>query len=172
MTDSLRSGAPSTLTCLPLPNTTGCLHVCSIGRRTLVGFWFACSEPSTAQPAHLYMYRAGRDVVLDPAVDADPFSFPTTKFFQPPFNSARVAAQGGWFSVHPYYAQDKFKALDEDVIHTPWIWHMEIPASEKPSVLKKLNALGVNHRSLFPDLDGLCRHISWEHTSQWPLSAF
>lgn len=138
----------------------------------LVALWFACAEPSTTQPAHLYIYRASEDVRLDPTVDSDPFSFAVTKIFQPPHNNSRVAAQCGWFSVHPYYAGLNFKSLDEDVIHYLWVYHLEIPATEKPAILAKLDVLGVNHRSLFPDLDGLCRHITWEHTSKWPANAF
>lgn len=138
----------------------------------LVALWFACSEPSTEQQAHLYIYKASKGVLLDPRVDSDPFSFAVTKIFQPTHNNARVIAQCGWFSVHPYYAQQKFKGLDEDVVHFLSVFHLAIPAGEKAAILAKLDVLGVNHRSLFPDLDGLCRHISWEHTSKWPANAF
>ena len=138
----------------------------------LVALWFACSESSTQQPAHLYIYKASEHVLLDPTVDCDPFSFAVTKIFQPPHNNARVVAQCGWFSVHPYYAQLEFKGLDEDVIHFLWVYHLAIPAGEKAAILAKLDVLGINHRSLFPDLDGLCRHITWEYTSKWPADAF
>ena len=134
----------------------------------LVALWFACVEPSPLQSAHLYIYKASEETVLNSEADLDPFSFSVTKIFQPPHNSARVAAQCGWFSVHPYYAQSGFQGLDEDMIHFLWVYHLEIPAAEKPVILEKLDVLGVNHRSLFPDLDGLCRHITWEHTSKWP----
>lgn len=128
----------------------------------LVALWFACADQSSQEPAHLYIYKAGRDTILDSHVDTDPFSFAVTKIFQPTHNNARLIAQCGWFSVHPFYAQQKFKGLDEDVIHFLFVFHLQIPASEKSDILSKLNMLGINSRTLFPDLDGLCRQINWE----------
>lgn len=55
-----------------------------------------------------------------------------------------------------------FKPLDEDVVHFLSVFHTEISGRERISIVKKLNMLGINHRTLFPDLDGLCRPINWE----------
>jgi hypothetical protein len=37
-----------------------------------------------------------------------------------------------------------------------------IPRSKAESMLSELNTLGVNQKSLFPDLEGLGHYISWE----------
>ena len=130
-----------------------------------VALWFACSEFATPESGHLYIYRAAEDTVIDANTDADPFSYAITRIFQPSHNNARVIAQSGWFSVHPFYALLEFKGLDSDVIHFLWVWHLEIPAAEKGAILGKLDMLGVNQRFLFPDLDGLCKHLNWQMTS-------
>ena len=138
----------------------------------LVALWFACSEFATSESAHLSIYKGATDVILNPGAESDPFCYAVTRIFQPAHNNARVVAQSGWFSIHPFYAQLEFKALDEDVIHFLWVYHLEIPAAEKISIISYLDILGINHRSLFPDIDGLCRHISWQHSAKWPANAF
>ncbi|MCX7515400.1 FRG domain-containing protein [Frateuria sp. STR12] len=131
----------------------------------LVALWFACLEYWTAESAHLYIYRAAQDVLLDPSTDADPFAFAVTKVFRPAHNNARLVSQDGWFSIHPYYAGMSFKALDSDVIHFLWVYHLEIPHEQKSFILKKLDLLGINYRSMLPDLDGLCKYVNWRMTS-------
>ena len=36
-----------------------------------------------------------------------------------------------------------------------------IPAATKPALMETLNTYGINVVALFPDLDGLSKHINW-----------
>jgi FRG domain len=129
----------------------------------MIGLWFACLNQSPLENGHLYIYRTGEDQIVESGTTVDPFSLPTTKIFRPTHNNPRLVAQSGWFSVHPFYALQQFKGLDED-FYTISVYHLEIPAQEKAVVMQRLNLFGVNYRSLFPDIDGLCKYINWVST--------
>lgn len=68
----------------------------------LVALWFACFNGPGEDAAHLYIYKAGKDTILDPQIDTDPFSYAVSRIFQPAHNNDRVIGQNGWFSVHPF----------------------------------------------------------------------
>lgn len=81
------------------------------------------------------------------------------KILEPPYNSARLLAQDGVFTGHncpsvdlEAFAGKTFKAADLDISH---FFSWSIPARKKVALLGELNALGITHRSVFPDLDGI-----------------
>ena len=39
---------------------------------------------------------------------------------------------------------------------------IRVPAQAKPMVLRQLNAIGINRKYLFPDLEGLSSLVNWE----------
>ncbi len=79
----------------------------------------------------------------------------------------RIVAQEACFTVFPH-AQDyrPFRPL-EDITSYDGSYHlmlkMIIPRDWKDTFLHDLNLLGVNSRTLFPDLEGLTEFISWDH---------
>ena len=38
-----------------------------------------------------------------------------------------------------------------------------IPSTLKMTLLNRLDLMGTNAKSIFPDLEGYCRHINWKH---------
>jgi hypothetical protein len=135
----------------------------------LVALWFGCIDESNKENAHFYIYRTDKQYFLDRKKDTDIFNIPFTKIFKPRLNNARIIAQQGWFSIHHYYpgpnyindGQGKYYGMDEDVMHFLTIYHYEIPLDEKRIIISRLNRIGINYETLFPDLDGLCKNINW-----------
>jgi hypothetical protein len=135
----------------------------------LVALWFACSQYSTAENAHLYLYRVYPDNIANDRLHTDPFNWATTKVFRPSLNSTRLAAQSGWFTIHPCMGgQHGYMALDSDPIHFLSIYHFEVPSSQKKSILHSLDVMGINARSLFPGVDGLSQHMNWTFRESLP----
>lgn len=69
---------------------------------------------------------------------------------RPPEIDGRISAQGSVFSIRknpldPILPDAKF----------------EIPAAARGQILKELDELGVNHRTLFPDMQGLAKYLKW-----------
>ena len=128
----------------------------------LVALWFACNNQD-ARSGHLYIYKAAKSIVISQGEQTELFNQQSTKIFKPNLSNSRVIAQSGWFSLHPHQGVNGVRGLDDDIAHFTSIYHMEIPESEKTSIMSTLNILGINHSSLFPDLDGLCKYINWQN---------
>jgi hypothetical protein len=74
--------------------------------------------------------------------------------------------QGGIFTIHadPWKPLDELENndVDDDELDVCRLIGYQILGSHKPLRLKELNDLGVNRRTLFPDLDGLARGLVYE----------
>ncbi|HZL89420.1 MAG TPA: FRG domain-containing protein [Pirellulaceae bacterium] len=88
----------------------------------------------------------------------------------PVFNSPRLVAQDGAFTshAHPWEPLEKLagKVFDEDTLDIEHLYCWRIPEDSKPDIIRQLSALGINHRSVFPDLDGIARSL-WETEVLW-----
>jgi len=71
----------------------------------------------------------------------------------PPYNSPRITAQRGTFTVHG----SNNKGLERQF--TRRVAKIVIPKGAIPSLRRTLRTVGVTEFTLFPDLDGLCRDI-------------
>src|SRR5262249_39685681 len=80
-----------------------------------------------------------------------------------PMKIPRITSQEGVFTCHPKPAEP-FDPGHGEFGRV----RIVIPASSKATVLADLDALGVNEVSLFPDLDGLCRHMNWKVSLERP----
>ena len=92
------------------------------------------------------------------------------KLIYPFLSSPRIVAQDAAFTFHsnPWrpleeYARVRFQS-DKLDIDTLYRWR--IPAPRKHRIVADLSGLGVTHRLVFPDLDGIARSI-WETEVLW-----
>jgi hypothetical protein len=78
--------------------------------------------------------------------------------FLPEHIDARISAQSSFFM---YELSFKNKRLEDALKDRGTIQGIRIQAADKEPLRQELNALGMNRRSLFPDLGGLARHLKW-----------
>jgi FRG domain len=90
----------------------------------------------------------------------DPFEVKEVQFYLPSFVSARIAAQGGLFSVHP----DPNQAWSDKRLKK-----RTISSNSRKSFQRRLHFLGVNSFRLFPGLDGLAKTLDWQYNSNIEL---
>ena len=77
----------------------------------------------------------------------------------------RIFAQSGWFTVHVYDSKsDQFATLEKTEEPRPRLEKIQISGADFSFIRDELSRLGISHASMFPDLDGLCRDILWNHT--------
>lgn len=88
----------------------------------------------------------------DTARAASPFDTKDVQFFYPAHVTRRITAQRGLFTVHP----NPLKAYD-----APSKRQIVIPGRLKSEFRIKLDSLGFNHATMFPDIDGLARLLAW-----------
>ena len=85
----------------------------------------------------------------------------------PKMIDSRIISQEAAFTVFPFPPEYKrFRPLENTSKHGRSYWSLlkiVIPSESKLQMLTELNTLGVNSRTLFPDLVGLADFVSWKH---------
>lgn len=71
-------------------------------------------------------------------------------FLRPPEIDSRITAQASIFSIR----HDPFSPIKEEI-------KIIIPANKRKYILKELDGLGVNSRTLLPGLDGIANYLTW-----------
>ena len=142
----------------------------------LAALWFAVSDPGTADnpavavsepakadnPAVVWLLKPDWDDVAPEAVKNDVHA-ERNWIFAPQLVSERIVAQVGWFTVHRSTPDaPDFKPLETSPDLGHKLIKLVIPPAAFPGIRFDLSTLGVNSFTLFPGLDGLCRHIRWQ----------
>ena len=107
---------------------------------------FLCAEPYHSNPDQL---------VIELEIDSRPTS-PIA--FLPRNLFPRMSTQMSVFTVHPSL-KDGGKTITEVVLSDQGICKYIIPKNLKSQFEQKLSYLGINHRTLFPDLEGMAKFI-------------
>jgi hypothetical protein len=131
----------------------------------LVALWFACQDAYYfSQDSFVYIFQADEESVVNSTKESSPFTQNKTKILRPTLNNERIIAQSGWFTVHQYSKKNKkFVPLEANLEYKQGVTQFTIPHSSKKEILIKLSRYGVNNRTIFPDLEGLCRHLNWRY---------
>ncbi|MBX9704049.1 MAG: FRG domain-containing protein [Silvanigrellaceae bacterium] len=130
----------------------------------LVALWFACSdEKYKNQASFVYILNASEKMVINTKISESPFKTTLTRILRPTLNNNRIIAQSGWFTAHKFDKKsNKFIALENNTAIKPLLTQIEIEASAKSDIEKKLAVYGINNRTIYPDLIGLCAHLNWK----------
>jgi len=138
----------------------------------LVALWFAVKEPATVnkgakdrQPGIVWVFNPDDEDYADPDGALGPYVVKKTTVFRPKHVTRRIVAQAGWFTVHRYNPRKKdFTTLEHIGRLKPRCRSVLIPGESFSEIRDDLGRMGVSHASMFPDLDGLCKDILWNHT--------
>jgi hypothetical protein len=134
----------------------------------LVALYFACSDNARlnmhgavwaflrCQHEHAAFYDFFSD-------DRSPLELSGVKMIFGPYVSSRIPAQGGTFTVH----DDPSRALEgyDPSCYRPADFDLEkivkwkVSRENKKDLLIDLERVGINERTMFPDLDGIARGI-------------
>ena len=121
----------------------------------LIATYFACNENHNAN-GEIFIYES--KVKTTEQIE-DPFKIEkdTIILIQPQGTSTRLNNQLGYFSLH----NPPTKSLDGEKHLTK----IKIPSELKPEIIFMLNQFGVNNLSVFPDIEGLTKHLNWFYTN-------
>lgn len=126
----------------------------------LAALWFACSD---RQVGDTYVYVLSADEFMDEE-NKDPFGSGRTMVIRPTLNNPRIIAQHGWFTAHKYSGKTKkFVPLEQNKEIKKSVTEIIIPKTNRSEILISLDRHGVSSRTLFPDLEGLCKFLNWKH---------
>jgi len=132
----------------------------------LTALWFAVKDVPKKNNAHGVVW------VLIPETEdfrADterygPLSNKITKIFRPKIISKRISAQSGVFTVHKIIDGGRMISLETNRKYSKKLMKISIMPENFPVIRNRLNMLGVNSASVFPDIDGLCAHLQWRYS--------
>lgn len=136
----------------------------------LIALWFACSnEYLIDKSSFVYLLSANEEMLVDVNHTESPFLNTKTRILRPTLNNERIIAQSGWFTTHKFSrTQKRFVELEARKEERFKILEIEIPAESKKEILRMLSNLGVNNRTVFPDIAGLCFHLNWKYQVKIP----
>lgn len=135
----------------------------------LVALWFACiSEFHMDKPSFVYILNATEDMVINTKKSESPYRTTITRILRPTLNNNRIVAQSGWFTAHKFdKKRKKFIALENNSKIKSLLTQIEIEACAKIDIQKKLAIYGINNRTIYPDLTGLCAHLNWKNSDKF-----
>ncbi|MHA4811747.1 FRG domain-containing protein [Flavitalea flava] len=137
----------------------------------LVTLWFAVEKPPIKNETGIV--EDGVVWILSGVVDdfrtntgeIDPFTNKITEIFRSSVISRRISAQAGVFTVHKINSTGKMVKFETNKSFKDKLVKCIIPYSGFPAIRKQLHVLGVNNSTIFPDIDGFCKHLEWRFSS-------
>jgi hypothetical protein len=144
---------------------------------SLAALWFAVRNPPEKK-AYGKTHESGVVWVLCALVDDfrldtqdnGPFDNKSrTRIFRPKAISPPIVAQSGVFTVHRLQKPDadkeyKFVPLERNRNYKKKLTKFVVPPASFAGIRGELNMMNANAALLFPDLDGLCYHLTWRYT--------
>lgn len=139
-------------------------------RNPLAALWFALAYGGDS-PVVWRVTTLSSDFVSDSDRAKSPFELRRTRFFLPSHVSGRVSAQESCFSVHRFWksrstSKRTYASLDSQSSFKDRLTKFVISPARSEIIIAQLDRLGINFANLFPDVEGLARHLALRYKFQ------
>jgi len=134
----------------------------------LIALWFACQKNIDKKGnGVVWQFDPPKTDIIGANNKTTPFYGSRTKIFNPNHINERIKVQSGWFTAHMYIeSRKKFIPLETNKNYKRFLYKIIIPRNIFPETRVKLNKMGINASTIFPDLDGVCKHINWNNLEE------
>ncbi len=123
-------------------------------RNSLVALFFSMEDECEDDAA---VYILTGQEMLSVSLESDPLKYPKVAKFIPDWIMQRIVSQLGVFTIHPNPGEIFSPSNLEKLV---------IPRKIHQNFKTILDRYGINRATLFADLDGLARYITWERVHQ------
>jgi hypothetical protein len=129
----------------------------------LIALWFSMTSKDQEPTNYsvVWGFRVPPEDVVASTDKMNPFEEGTTKVFKPNHITKRISAQFGWFTIHNYNEEHKFVAFETNKDYSQRIFKIEVARGCFSECKRRLHNFGINSASMYPDIDGLAKHVEW-----------
>jgi len=138
----------------------------------LAALWFAVRKESVRDKSQNEKKR-GSVWILNP-LDKDfvpseakvsPFEIEQTRVYRPRHFTERLIAQAGYFTIHCFHQNtSSFTPIEKDLRLGKRLMEIQIEPDAFSDLRDNLERHGVSDLTMFPDLEGVCRYITWNNS--------
>jgi hypothetical protein len=141
----------------------------------LAAMWFAIGncrgiDRCSRNEAIVWILKSWKRDFLNFPTGLRPLECLRTQIFRPRIIARRIVAQSGVFTLHKMLRKGDCVPLEKDPHFMRNLVKIIVPRARFASICEQLHICGVNHSTMFPDLDGLCQHLEWRYTKESPKS--
>jgi hypothetical protein len=136
----------------------------------LAALWFSVMNPpkkdknGKLKNGIVWFFYPGSISIADSTTVPDPFQITKTIIYKPKHLTKRIVSQSGCFTIHALLDDNRFIPLEKHLRFRSKLNKIEIDAKSFSKLRFQLDRFNINHASMFPDLDGLCKNIQWNYT--------
>jgi len=128
----------------------------------LMALWFATESDIEQTHSVVWIFMPDEEDILEEK-EKSPFEITSTKVFSPNHNSERITAQSGWFTCHKLSDKGKFLKFETLKKYKDKLQKLKIKKEAFSEIRVKLNTMGINSVTVYPDLLGLTKYLLWRH---------
>ncbi len=131
----------------------------------LTALFFALDHDNPPSPV-VYVYHASKSqIVTQEEKQNPPFEIEKTRVLKPSAHSLRLAMQAGWHTVHRFHGKGekaRFLPLASMEYHEEKTTSLPVDRDRTKSLRKELDGMGINHATVYGDLQSVCSSIGRE----------
>ena len=95
----------------------------------------------------------------------NPFEIEQTQVYRPRHFTERLIAQAGYFTIHCFHQNtSSFTPIEKDLRLGKRLMEIQIEPDAFSDLRDNLERHGVSDLTMFPDLEGVCRYITWNNS--------
>ena len=129
----------------------------------LIALWFSMPPlgDQSAQYSVVWGFHVPPGDIINSFDKADPFEEGSTKVFKPNHIVKRISAQFAWFTIHKQNEERRFIPFDKHAGYRDHLFKIKVMASCFGDCKRRLHNFGINSAMMYPDVDGLAKHVEW-----------
>jgi hypothetical protein len=130
----------------------------------LIALWFSMSpklEDMNVDYSVVWGFNVPKEDIVISTGDKDPFKGRTVKVFKPNHITKRISSQFGWFTIHKSDSDKKFIPFENYDHYSERLFKIKISSKCFKECKIRLHNFGINSSSMYPDIDGLAKHVEW-----------
>jgi hypothetical protein len=136
----------------------------------LIALWFSMApklEEMNVDYSVVWGFNVPKQDIVNSTAGKDPFKGATIKIFKPNHITKRISAQFGWFTIHKANEDGKFIPFEQNNHYSKRLFKIRINSKCFRECKARLHNFGINFASMYPDIDGLAKHVEWLHLGKY-----